>query len=96
MWNATAYDCECNKASKINEYLDIKNCSCKKLLVGKLVLACGIKYNRSLLVGKKVTPKKSGCLVYTFSWVIICLLLIAVISGSCYYYHTKYWIKKEY
>ena len=48
MWNATAYDCECNKASKINEYLDIKNCSCKKLLFGKLVLACGIKYNRSL------------------------------------------------
>ena len=26
-------DCECNKACKIDEYLDIKNCSCKKLLL---------------------------------------------------------------
>ena len=30
--------CECNKACKIDEYLDIKNCSSEKL--GKLVLTC--------------------------------------------------------
>ena len=27
-------------ASKIDKYLNIKNCSCEKLLTGKLVLAC--------------------------------------------------------
>ena len=32
-------DCECNKVCKIDEYLDIKNCSCKKCLFDKLVLA---------------------------------------------------------
>ena len=29
-----------NKACKIDEYLDIKNCSCKQRLFGKLALAC--------------------------------------------------------
>ena len=32
-------DCECSKAcNKTDEYLDTKNFSCKKCLVGKLVL----------------------------------------------------------
>ena len=39
-WNSIAYDFEFNKACKLDEYLDIKNCSCKKCLIGKLVLAC--------------------------------------------------------
>ena len=33
-------DCECNKACKIDEYLNIKKCSCEKRLFGKLASAC--------------------------------------------------------
>ena len=33
-------ECECNKAHKITDYLDIKNCLCQKRLFGKLVLVC--------------------------------------------------------
>ena len=33
-----ASGCKCNKTCKIDDYLDIKNCSCKKFLIGKLVL----------------------------------------------------------
>ena len=32
--------CECNKACKIDGYLDIKNCLRKKRLIGKLLLSC--------------------------------------------------------
>ena len=39
-WNPSTFDCECNKSCKIDEYLDIKNCSCKKQLISKLVLEC--------------------------------------------------------
>ena len=28
MWNPCTYDYECNKACNIDEYIDIKNCSC--------------------------------------------------------------------
>ena len=39
-WNLIRCDCECNKIYKIDEYLDIKSCSCEKYLTGKLVLEC--------------------------------------------------------
>ena len=30
MWNCKTSDCQYNKACKIEEYLDIKNCTCEK------------------------------------------------------------------
>ena len=33
-------DCKCNKACKIDECLDIKNFSCEKRQISKLVLKC--------------------------------------------------------
>ena len=30
MWNPSMCDCECNKACKIDKYLDTRNCSCKR------------------------------------------------------------------
>ena len=43
-WNPSTCDCKCSKACKIGKYLEIKNCSCKKLPFGKLVLACKMTY----------------------------------------------------
>ena len=37
IWNPSNCECECNKASDFSEYLDYKNCICKKRLVNKLV-----------------------------------------------------------
>ena len=80
-------DCGCDKAFKIDEYLDIINCSCKKRLFGKLVLACEdeiLNTTETSLNDKKVTCVKNNYLFYMISWVIICLLFV-VISISCYY-----------
>ena len=38
MQNPSTYDFECNKACKIDEYIDIENCSCEKRLFNKLIL----------------------------------------------------------
>ena len=65
MWNSNTHDCECNKTCKIDEYLDIKNYSCKKCLIGKL---------ETLLNDKKGACAKSNCFIHTISLVIICLL----------------------
>ena len=37
MWNPTKHDYECNKACRINEYLDIKNCSYETRLIGNFI-----------------------------------------------------------
>ena len=40
MWKSGMCDCEFNKTLRIDEYLDIKKCSCEKCLIAKLVLEC--------------------------------------------------------
>ena len=99
MWNPTTCDFECNKACKTDEYLDIKNCSCGKRLIGKLVLSCEdeiLNTTENSLDNEKVTCAKNNYIIHKISLVIICFLLLVVISVSCYYYYTRDWIKKEY
>ena len=43
MWNLSTCDCEGDKAFKIVEYLNIKNCLCKKLLFNNLLLASEVE-----------------------------------------------------
>ena len=92
MWNFSTYDCECNKASKIDEYLDIKDCSWKKRVSGKSLLVCEnqilntMKPHLLITVAREVTCEKNNCLIYTISFVI---------SASCCYYQIKYWLKKN-
>ena len=78
MWNPSNCDYECNKACKIDEYLDIESCPCKKRLFGKLlVFACLdeiLNTTETSLVGRKVTCEKINCLIYTLSLVIYYLL----------------------
>ena len=57
MWNSAICDYESDKASKIDEYLDIKNFSCKKGLFGKLLIACEdeiLNTSKTLFLDKKV------------------------------------------
>ena len=59
------------KSCKIDEYSGIKNCSCKKLLIGKLVLVCEgeiLNTSRISFVDKKVTCKKNNSLFTLFNW----------------------------
>ena len=61
MWSHSTCDFECNKVYKIEEYLDVKNCPCKKCLFGKLVLACEyeiLNTTETLLADIKVTGEK--------------------------------------
>ena len=40
IWNPRNSECECDKSCDIEEYLDYKNCKCRKRLVDKLVEEC--------------------------------------------------------
>ena len=90
MWNPNWCDSECNKVCKIDEYLDIKNCSCGKRLIGKLVL----EWEDGIVNATECT--KSNCLIHTILLKIICFLLLAAICVSCYFYDTKYRSKQKY
>ena len=40
VWNPSNCECECYKSCDFSEYLDYKNCKCKKRLVDKLAEEC--------------------------------------------------------
>ena len=40
MWNPSNCECECDKSYDIEEYLDYKNCKCRKRIIDKLVKEC--------------------------------------------------------
>ena len=40
IWNPSNCECECDKLCDVGEYLDYKNCRCKKRLINKLVGKC--------------------------------------------------------
>ena len=91
MWNPNMCDWECNKACKTDEYLDTKNRSCEKILIGKLVLECEdemLDATENLVNDKTVACAKSN----SISVVIMSLLLCV----SCYFNNTQYWSNKPY
>ena len=93
MWSTSTCHCKCNKVGKIDEYLDIKNCSCEKRLIVRFVLACVheiLNKPGTSLDDEKVICEKHNCLFNTISLVIICLLLLAVICVSCYFCSRKH------
>ena len=40
IWNPSNCECECDKSCDAGEYLDYKNCKCRKRLTEKLVEEC--------------------------------------------------------
>ena len=55
IWNPSNCECECGKSCDVGEYLDYKNCKCRKRFIDKLVEECsenvdenGMIYNESL------------------------------------------------
>ena len=102
MGNTSTCDCKCDMTCKIDKYLDIKNCLCKKLLIGKLVLECEdeiLNTTEISLDDKKVTCEENNCLINMISFAILCLLLLALslslaLSIGCHYYYTRDWMNK--
>ena len=40
IWDPSNCECECDKVCGVGEYLDYKNCKCRKKLIDKLVDEC--------------------------------------------------------
>ena len=90
LWNPSIGDCKCNKACKIDKYLDIKNCSCKKFLNGKLVLEYGdeiFNATEALLNDKKLHLQKV-IVLYHFIGNFRCIIISCYLC--CYFYQAKY------
>ena len=72
IWNPINCDCDCNQLCDVGEYLDYKNCKCRKKLIGKLVAECSenIDGNKMIYNGSLIDHKKVMQFLYTIHSII--------------------------
>ena len=76
-WNPSNCDCECDKSCDIGEYLDYKNCRCRKKIIDQLIEECSenidgneMLYNETLnavpldTISSSDNKTSDSCIVY--------------------------------
>ena len=94
IWNPSNCACECDKSCDIGQYLDYKNCVCRKSLVDKLVEECinvidgDTMYNETLSINPNDCPSGTPYVV-----LFLVFLSISVIVSSIFIYF--HWYKNK-
>ena len=97
IWNPSNCNCECDKSCDTGEYLDHKNCKCRRKVVGELVEECSKNIDENKMVYKETfnillnNYKCNSCTLYVLLFVVI--LVISVIISSIFIYF--YWYSKK-
>ena len=94
IWNPNNWACECDKLCDIGQYLDSKNCACRKILVDKLVEECinvvdgDTMYNETLSIDPNNCPSRTPYVVLF----IVFLSISVIVSSAFIYFH---WYKNK-
>ena len=99
--NPSNCECECDKSCNIGEYIDYKNCKCRKILVDKLVEECNenidekelnpnkMIYNSTLNDYKKIVECSSGT-IHIILFVIFLIVSKSISSAfTCFHMYLK-------
>ena len=95
IWNPSNCDCECDKSCDVGEYLDYKNCRCKKKSVDKLVEQCTENVEEEKLTKITLTEdenehKCSYCTLYIVLFSIIFTINLGIGTYFVYYKYMNY------
>ena len=99
IWNPSNCECECDKRCDVGEYLDYKNCKCRKKLVDKLFEQCTenideneMIYNETLdVISLNTIPlnvyKKlcNSCTIYIVLLAVFFIITICITSVLLYF-----------
>ena len=88
-WNPSNCECECDKSCDVGEYLDYKNCTCKKRLVDKLVEECNETIDEevkpAIITPVENSYKQNSCIMYIVLFPTF--LTINVVIGAYFAYY---------
>ena len=90
IWNPSNCECECDKSCDIGEYLDYKNCKCRKKLVDKLIDKCTetteeVKPAKITFAENKSESKYSSCRVYIVFMIVVFTIFTGITVYFAYY-----------
>ena len=89
IWNPGNCDCECDKSCNVGEYLEYKNCKCRKMLIDKLVEACSENINGNEMTNVAWNEHGNACgscTIYIILFVIFFRISISISSVFIYFY----------
>ena len=92
MWNPSTCACECDKYCKVGQYLDYKNCVCRKKLIDDLIEQCTsivdieIKNGTDTFTSSTATNSNNSTNIYLFLFVAALIVAVLVAAGFIYYY----------
>ena len=86
IWNPSNCECECDKSCDIGEYLDYKNCRCRKIIIDILVEECsenidgnGVLYNETLdVIPSNDNKTCDSCVVYIILFSVFLIISISM------------------
>ena len=96
IWNPSTCSCECNKLCDVGQYLDYKNCVCRKSVVDKMVYECinvvdgDAIYNETSFVHVDDCPSQTPYII-----LFIVFLLTSVVISSDFVYYRRNWVNRD-
>ena len=75
-WNPSNCNCECDKSCKVEDYLDFKNCKCRRKIFGELVEECNKNIDENEMIYNGVLNvslsdyKCNSCTLYLVLFVV--------------------------
>ena len=86
IWNPSNCECECDKSCDVGEYLEYKNCKCRKNLVDKLTEKCIENIDEIKIASKNEHKNKcSSCTLYIVLFSIFFTINIGIGAYFVYY-----------
>ena len=90
IWNPSNCECECDKSCNISEYLDYKNCKCRKKLTDKLIDESTKTIEETKLVNITFNENENNyecgsCIVYTVLMTIAFTIFTGITIYLVYY-----------
>ena len=75
IWNPSSWECECDKSCDIGEYLDHKNCMCRKKTIDQLIEECGENIDENKMLYNETSD---SCIVYIVPFSVFLIINISI------------------
>ena len=98
IWSPSNCECECDKLCNVGEFLDYKNCKCRKRLIDKLVEECSENIDGNEMFNNgtfNAIPLNdygkicNSCIIYIVLLAIFFIISISISSFFCFHWYLK-------
>ena len=88
MWNPSTCACECDKYCEVGQYLDYRECVCRKKLIDDLIEQCTTVVDIEIGNGTDLLTSKesSSSNIYLYLLVVLLIIILLSAAGSFYYF----------